>query len=308
MVRTRARVTAIPALLAAGILASVPGALKAAAQHDHGTPEAGDNPYADLGLPELNLTQTADAIEGMPESLEAGRYLLTISSDGEPGPEDYAIAALLLQLPEGMTLDEAMGQAGENPDAPPAFFYESVIAGGAGAVIPAGQTSATSVIDLPPGDWMVGGQAMSRPPVPFTVTGEMPADLPEPESTATITMDEMTIELTAGELVAGDNHLKVENVGAQPHFVEFMLVPDGTTRDNVEAAIQAEMGGTPEDEPMDMSQAMPVAFVGEQSTGTTVWTTLHFDPGTYAAMCWVPDPETGIPHAMSGMHQIFVIE
>jgi len=305
--KTRVRVTAIPALIAAGFLASIPGALKVAAQHDHGTPETGTNPYADLGLPELNLVQTGDAIEGMPETLEAGRYLLTVTGEGEPGPDDYAIGAMLLQLPEGLTLDAAMEQAGANPDAPPPFFYESVLAGGAGAIIPAGQTSATSVIDLPPGNWIVAGQALSRPPVPFTVTGEMPADLVEPPSTATITLDEMTIVLSAGELVAGDNQLKVENVGAQPHFVEFMGVPDGTTQANVEAAIQAEMGGTPEAEPVDMSQAVPVAYISEQSTDTTVWTTVHLDAGTYAAMCWVPDPETGIPHAMSGMHEVFVV-
>lgn len=305
--RTRVRVTALPTLLVAGFLASIPGALKVAAQHDHGTPESGENPYADLGLPELTLVQTADAIEGMPESLEAGRYLLTVSGEGEPGPEDYAIGAMLLQLPEGLTLDAAMEQAGANPEAPPAFFYESVLAGGAGAIIPAGQTSATSVIDLPPGNWIVAGQALSRPPVPFTVTGEMPADLVEPPSTATITLDEMTIVLSAGELVAGDNLLKVENVGAQPHFVEFMKVPDGTTQANVEAAIQVDMGGTPEDEPVDMSAVAPVAYIGEQSTGTSVWTTIQLEAGTYAAMCWVPDPETGIPHAMSGMHEVFVV-
>lgn len=302
--RTRARVTAIPAILAGGFLASFSGIGSVAAFTGRRIATIGAN---EAGLPELRLVQTPDAIEGMPESLEAGRYLLHVEGEGEPGPDDFVIGAMLLRLPDGMTLDEAMAKAGENPDMPPAFFYESVLAGGAGAVIPAGQTSATSVIDLPPGNWIVAGQALSRPPVPFTVTGEMPADLAEPESTATITLDEMSIEVSAGEIVAGDNALKIENVGAQPHFIEFMQVPDGTTRDNVEAAIQAEMGATPEAEPLDISQAMPVAYVGEQSSGTTVWTTVSLKAGTYAAMCWVSDPETGIPHAMSGMHQIIVV-
>lgn len=305
---TRMRVTAVPALVVSGLIASMPGALTVAAQHDHGTPVAGSNPYADLGLPELNLVQTAEAIEGMPESLEAGRYLLTVTGEGEPGPEDFAIGAMFMLLPEGMTLDDAMAQAGENPDMPPPFYYESVLPGGKAALIPAGQTSATSVIDLLPGEWIVAGQALSRPPVPFTVTGEMPADLVEPESSATMTMDEMTIVLTAGELVAGENHLKFENVGAQPHFIEFMKIPDGSTRANVEAAIQAEMGGTPEAEPLAFEEAMPFAYISEQSTDTTVWASVNFEPGTYAAMCWVTDPETGIPHAMSGMHEVYVIE
>lgn len=304
--RTRARVTAIPALLASAVVASLPGALRASAHEGHASPEAaGVNPWADLGLPELTLTQTADAIEGMPESLEAGRYLLNIS--GEAGPEDFAIGAMLLRLPDGMTLDEAMAEAGANPEAPPPFYYDSVLAGGAAAVVPAGQTSAVSIVDLPAGTWIVAGQALSRPPVPFTVTGDMPVDLPEPESTATITLDEMSITLTAGTLAVGENLLKVENIGAQPHFVELMKVPDGTTRDNVEAAIQAEMGGTPEGEPLDFEQVAPAVYICEQSTATVVWAPVTLEAATYAAMCWVPDPETGVPHAMSGMHDVFEV-
>jgi hypothetical protein len=214
---------------------------------------------------------------------------------------------MIMQLPEGMTLDQAMEQAGANPDAPPAFYYEAVLAGGTGALVPAGQTSATSIIDLTPGEWVVAGGQLSRPPVMMTVTGEMPADLVEPETNATLTMDEMTIELTDGELVAGENLIKVENVGAQPHFIEIMAVPDGTTQGNIEAAIAVEMGGTPEGEPMDFEATIPAAYIGEQSTGITAWAAVSLEPGTYAAMCFVMDPETGMPHAMMGMHQIFVV-
>ncbi|MEA2531998.1 MAG: hypothetical protein QOG89_3642, partial [Thermomicrobiales bacterium] len=35
--------------------------------------------FAGLGLPTLDVTATADAYEGIPESLEAGRYLVTIT-------------------------------------------------------------------------------------------------------------------------------------------------------------------------------------------------------------------------------------
>lgn len=304
MIRTRARVTAIPALLAAGFLASIPGALKVAAEGE-ATPSSGDA-WADLGLPELNLVFTPDAIDGIPESLEAGRYLLNIG--GEPGPEDYALSAMIMQLPEGMTMDDAMAQAEGAADAPPAFYYDAVLAGGVGAVIPAGHTSATSIIDLTPGEWLIAGGQFSRPPVMLTVTGEMPADLPEPESNATLTMDEMTIELTDGALLVGENLIKSENIGAQPHFIEILMVPEGTTVENIDAAIQQEMGGTPEAEPLNLEEAMPGAFISEQSTGITAWASVTMEAGTYAAMCWVLDPETGMPHAMMGMYQVFVIE
>src|SRR5690349_8630800 len=126
VMRTRARVTAIPALLSAAVLAQLPGALRAVAHEGHATPEAaGSNPWADLGLPELTLAFTSSEVSGMPESVAAGRYLVTIT--GEPSAEDFAFSPLFLRLPDGMTLEQAMEEAGANPDAPPAFYYDAVL-------------------------------------------------------------------------------------------------------------------------------------------------------------------------------------
>ncbi len=309
---TRARVTAIPALIAAGALTTLPGVLKSAAAHQEaatpgpmGAPEV-PAAWLDAGLPEINLT-IGEAIEGMPESIEAGRYLLTVG--GQPGPEDFAIGAVFLQLPEGLSFDDAMAQAAEAEDVPP-FFYESVFAGGAAALVPAGQTSAAAVVDLVAGagQWIALDPSFTRMPVPFEVTGELPADVAEPDSNATIGMGEMYIELNEGTLTAGENLVKVVNEGVQPHFVEFMGVPDGTTNDNVTAAIEAEMGATPSAEPLDMSAAMPAAYLPEQSTGVTAWHAISLEAGTYAVICWITDPESGMPHAMLGMHNVLVVE
>ncbi|MDQ3524720.1 MAG: hypothetical protein M3451_06665, partial [Chloroflexota bacterium] len=229
---TRTRVTAIPALLAAGTLASLPGVLRGAAAHGQATPDTGSvAAWADLGLPELELTFTVEAVEGMPESIEAGRYLVTIH--GEPTEEDYAFGPMFLQIPEGMTFDDLMAQASEDSDGPPAFYYESLVAGGPSILASTGETSAVGIVDLPSGEWIVAGSSLSHPPIPFTVTDEMPDDLPEPASNATFTLGEMVIALTEGELVAGENLVKVENAGVQPHFVEVSKVPDGTTLENI---------------------------------------------------------------------------
>jgi hypothetical protein len=309
---TRARVTAVPALIAAGAFASLPGILKTAAAQD-ATPAspvaAAEVPgaWAALGLPEINLTVT-DTIQGMPESIEAGRYLLTVT--GEAGPDDFAIGAVFMQLPEGLAFEDAMGQAAQSEDQVPAFFYESVFAGGAAALVPAGQTSATAIIDIAPGagQWIALDPSFTRQPVPFAVTGEMPADLPEPESNATLTTGEMYIEAAEGQLIAGENLVKVTNEGAQPHFIEMMKVPEGTTNDNVAAAIQMEMGATPEAEPLNFEEAMPAAYIADQSAGVTAWTAVTLEAGTYAVTCWIADPETGMPHAMLGMHNVIVVE
>lgn len=297
---TRTRVTAIPALITAGALASLPGVLTTTAAQEGATPTAGPA-LADLGLPELNLDLTADGVEGVPESIDAGRYLLTVT--GEPSSDTAPGGVVILQLPEGLGLEDAMAEGAAAQQGPPAFFYEALLPGGAEI----GQSgTSVSVIDLPPGEWIVSGYGFSTPPVVFTSTGEMPADLPEPESNATFTLDEMTIELTEGELIAGENLLKIENIGEQPHFVTIDRVPDGTTSENVEATLQSMMG-TPVEGAVDFADMVHVGGSADQSSGTTMWMPISLDAGTYVGLCFITDPDTGMPHAMMGMHIVFTV-
>lgn len=306
MVSTRSRITSIPVLAAGVFAASLPFSLKALAQD--ASPEATvANPFADLGLPEIELQFTTAEVTGMPESIEAGRYLVTIH--GEPTPEDWAFGPLFLQLPEGMSMEDLAAAAAEAADGPPEFFYQAVVAGGPVILAESGATTAYGVVDLPAGDWIVAGSALAQPPMPFTVTGEMPADLVEPEANVTLTIGEMVINQTDGAFVVGENVVKVENIGAQPHFVELAKVPDGTTAENIEATIATFMGGTPEAEPLAEEDFMVAGFSNEQSGGTVQWTTMTVsEAGTYAATCWIPDPETMMPHAAMGMFTVIEVE
>lgn len=308
MVSTRSRITSIPVLAAGMFAASLPISLKAFA-HQDASPEAGDveNPFADLGLPEIELTFTTEEVSGMPESVEAGRYLVIVH--GEPTPEDWAFGPLFLQLPEGMTMEDLAAAAAEATDGPPEFFYEALVAGGPVILAESGVTTAYGVVDLPAGEWIVAGSGLAQPPVPFTVTGEMPADVPEPGSDVTLTIGEMVINQSEGAFAVGENVVKVDNIGAQPHFVELSKVPDGTTVENVEATIATFMGGTPEAEPLAEEDFVPVGFSNEQSGQTVQWVTMSIpEPGTYAATCWIPDPETMMPHAAMGMYAIIEVE
>ena len=49
-------------------------------------------------------------------------------------------------------------------------------------------------------------------------------------------------------------------------------------------------------------------FMGTQSAGVTAWYTADLTPGTYVAVCFIPDPVKGIPHVMYGMTQIIEVE
>ncbi len=313
MISTRTRLTALPVIAAGAFAASLPLSMKALAQDS--TPE-GDaspmaevvNPFADLGLPEIELEVTSDAVSGVPESIEAGRYLVIVH--GAPSADDYAFGSMFLQLPEGMSLDDAMGQAQGAQDAPPDFYYDANIAGGPAILASSGANTAYGVIELTPGDWFVAGAQFGQPPVPMTVTGEMPSDLAEPETTATIELAEMSITVKEGSLAAGQNTVKVQNVGDQPHLIDISQLPDGTTEDQVAATLGVFMG-TPAPDGMETLEELElesIAISSDQSSGTTQWVSWDLQPGTYVAMCWVTDRESGMPHAFMGMWMLFTIE
>lgn len=284
------------------------------------------DPFADLGLPVLEITITNDGYEGLPAEIAAGRYLLDIT-----GADDLAAfgGAFDLVQPVGITAEEliafitmpmeaqaeemhaspeAGGDAGADSGGEmggaPAFIFDSLYAGG--TAVMAGQR-AQLVVDLPPGAWVVSAPdpEASQQPLVLTATGEMPADLPEPASDATITMGEYTIEVTDGVLAAGPQVIRVDNIGAQPHFLYAATGPDGLTADDVGAVLQGEMTGTPAAVDFNPETDLAYAFsTGNQSTGTTQWLAVDLQPGTYVMVCFFPDQADMLPHAYHGMYAV----
>lgn len=311
------------------------GMLPASAAQE-ATPESG---LADLGFPTLNVTVTASGFEGIPDSLEAGRYLVTITAAEEAGEFGGAVAFV---QPSGMTADEFLGLMVGPPDetgvgavpatpmddmeatpaegeeemsGPPPAVFEAMYAGGTFAN--PGQ-SAQIVLDLPPGEWIAWGDdpSATQEPVIFDVTGEMPTDLAEPESIATLTMGEYIIQVTEGQLMAGTHVLKIENIGAQPHFVFGAPGPNDLTTEQVAVALEeeeaAEGTGTPPaysdfnpDEDLSFEGGF---FSATQSMGATVWLPVTFEAGMYAMACFFPDIADGVPHAYKGMYTVVEVD
>jgi hypothetical protein len=317
--------------LALGAVAAAVGAptvlslVRDAAAQD-ATPGA-TSAFADLGLPTLDLTVTNDSFEGLPSETAAGRYLVTVTFAGDlqqgNGELDF------IRPPEGHTTDEllqiiggfaqpasspaAMDMGGtpaasaqQGGGAPPPVVYQSTFAGGIGA--PSGAT-AQVVLDLGPGDWILWGDDPSAPqkPVTFTVTGDMPADLPEPQADITFTLVDFAINVD-GTLTAGDHVVKVTNEGAEPHFLFLQTAPAGLTNDQFGELLTLPQGATPPASlPYKESDFMPMMIADTISIGMSEWTTVSLQAGTYAAACFFPTAGTGEPHAMKGMHAVFTI-
>jgi hypothetical protein len=286
---------------------------------------AQDDAFGDLGLPEITVNVTNAAFEGIPEELEAGRYLVNVTSaedmefgggvafvkpegmsaqdflDALAGPPDVAGADASPELDAEGSEDEEMGSA------PPEFLYQLPFAGGIYAN--PGET-AQVIIDLTPGEWVGWGDDPEAPqePVIINVTGEMPTDLIEPEAGATITMAEYSIEVTEGELATGQQVVKITNVGAQPHFVFIAQGPDSMTEADIEAILEADMTGTPAATDIDPDEDFDdVAGTGTQSMGTDIWISVDLQPGKYVMVCFFPDIESGLPHALEGMYNVIEV-
>lgn len=282
----------VSALVASGVLAlPFSKSVLAARQTD----------LASLGLSTLDITVTADAFEGIPESIEAGRYLVNLSA-----ADDVEFAGIVAFLqPYMMTADEFFATIAEMGDSPllPAFVYQSLFGGGVMAMPGA---TGSAVLDLTPGEWIAWGDDPSAPqaPVVFTVTGEFPEAPAEVESDITFTLVDFAI-MVDGTLTAGEHTIMIDNQGAQPHFVDLSMLPAGSTNDDVTALFDTFITGTPAATVLGEEDGVPVAFSPTQSIDVQTWMNLTLEAGTYLATCWFPTAGVGDPHAFHGMHTVF---
>jgi hypothetical protein len=194
---------------------------------------------------------------------------------------------------------------------PPPWYYETTLAGGPYA-LPGEVRSA--VIDVTAGEWVLWAEYPGAPqaPVPVMVTGEAPADQPTVSADVRIEVREHTFTFPT-PLTAGSHVVELANVGEQPHFLVMGRVPEGTTMDDVMAffATFAEPMATPMATPtagLAFEDITTVLDTADQSAGVTTWHTAELEPGTYLVACFLPDPESGTPHAALGETQLIEVE
>jgi hypothetical protein len=299
------RRTLVIGSVAASVAAALPASTVAARARQAASPEAGGSALADLDLPEITVTIAADAFTVSESEIAAGRYLVTVENQHEE-----ILAAVFQEMPDDATIEEMTALLTDTEvTAPPDWYYTVHSAGGATA---RPGESIRFVVDLEAGRYMVHWDNV----VPglsahqLIVTGDMPEDLPLIDADVTIEMVEMAFNLS-GDLSSGDHVVEVINAGAQPHFAEFLGVPDGTTVEDFMDLVASFGGGpdaTPAETRLSMTDISPAFMTGVLSPGATMWSELSLDPGTYLLVCFVPDTETGIPHAMLGMVDVYIIE
>jgi hypothetical protein len=259
---------------------------------------------ASLGLPELTVTQTDEGYAVSAETTPAGWTLLTFENRLSAGDSSCDI----MRIPEGETLDSLFASFSPDPTAPaPAWVYEVTFAGAPWAS-PGG--AAQALILLSEGEWVAFSPAPGAPAT-FTVTAaDGPASDPGVSAAVEVTMQGMAFLGLGEPLAAGPQIWKVTNAGPQPHLMSFSPIPPSTTQAQFLATVVASMSApasaTPAGGPVG---GVPPTTGGTAtlSKGQQIYLALDLEAGTYGAICFFSDKDTGAPHAMLGMVQVFTV-
>ena len=310
----------------AALLALLVGAVVPVTAHD-ATPGGGGSLLAGLGYPEFRVTVTDEGAVA-PRSTPAGRYLVVLENAAS-----HPVELEFVLPPGGLTLEQLMAtpQPEGQEEGPPDWFYDATIAGGVGAG-PGG--AERIVLDLAPaGEWFVdvfrereededGGTPESTGGTPMagegggpevltlTVTGEAEPGA-EPPADAAVELRDFDFALPA-QLSAGRQIWGVTNVGQQPHHVILLRAPVPVTEAQVMELLALEFGmagegATPSPGLPNPEEFEEAGFVGVLSAGRSAWVEVDLAPGSYVALCFVPDRETGMPHAAMGMVGVFTV-
>ena len=306
--------------IAVGSVVLAAGMAAPAAAQD-GTPEAefvhwpaySNEILPTLGYPELRLRETGSGLEGLPDAIAAGRYLVTVEA-----PADSPAYVDVVRVPAGLAQAEAEEQllAAARDDAPaPGWVF-----GGGSYTFP-GQ-SISFAVELQPGDWHVAATRESVPPaggevtewatlhpVRVTAAAATPGAATPPAPPAAV-----ALEMRAGgyggldaPIPAGPRVWQLTNAGGGPHHLLLYRTPRPVTPADVEAWFASLMAGTPPAEVAGFNEIAQVGYAALLSPGQTMWHEYDLEPGSYVAMSFIADPGTGMPAVLQGMVGNFTV-
>ena len=265
------------------------------------TPEASGSGLAALGYPELLVRVNGDVFE-MPETTApAGRTLVRLENVGQESWHGF-----MLQVPEDVTDEQVVADLGPEAEAPPPWLFEATYPGFPGETLP-GQTN-LALVDLRPGRYIVLGDTVQ----PFEVVGDAatPGATPEaavPIIDGTVRLFDFNFEFP-DTVEAGPQLWEVTNIGEQPHELLLARSPEPVTAEQVMELMAGESEeATPTGGGPSFGDFEPVGGIGWLSPGVTALTEVDLEPGTYVALCFVFDPETGLPHVAMGMVAVFTV-
>ena len=250
--------------------------------------------------PIASFVATDFAFEG-PANLPAGLTEIRLSNEGE---ELHHMQMALLD--EGKTLDDVGAALAANPEAVPDFL---TMLGGPNGAMP-GQ-SVNAYVDLVPGDYVLLCTIPSPDGVPHAdkgMIGSLSVAAPEgealavaaPEADLTVTGSDFAFDVPEA-ITAGDHTINFVNAGMQDHEIVVVQLDEGATIEDFAAAFGPD---APPGPPPGSTLAGTVGI----APGSSQSFDASFEPGSYALICFFPDPASGAPHFALGMTHPFTVE
>jgi len=252
------------------------------------------------------LRLTDSSTTGLPSTISPGFHAFTIRQSAKE-PRGMQVA----RLKPGYSLKDMQrdvkAQSQQNAAAFTAYKrLVSHVVALAGLALAPGYvaTGNTFVVNLAPGQYVFENAAVEQGPTVDTLV-TVPASTPvgvKPVTAGTFGLHDFGFRVP--RIKAGRGTYALYNSGDQPHFIQLARIGNHTKQDVQAAVNDPNASGPP-------PWAHDTGYAGIISPGATMFTSMYFSPGRYAAVCFLPDIEKAPGpmgptfHAMEGMISVF---
>ena len=252
-----------------------------------------------------------DSVEVSTQSVDAGLISFEVSSTNPSTADGGGSEITLFRLKEDRTLDDFFGHLANEFSTDPAVVAQATrdlkddaVFRGLAEVVPNYPETVTEF--LRPGTYYLMDLASQPPNTRPKLTtlevlrnGHHHGDL---ESDVDVTA--LDDRFHAPDTWPAEGTYTFSNEDDTLHFMLIVPVKPGTTDDQVQAAFDdPNLTGPP-----DFAMEGPTGGNDVVSPGYRLQVSYDLPAGTYVLLCFVGDEETGMPHAVMGMHKVVVLE
>ena len=249
--------------------------------------------------PKLVYTYTGKAISGPATVSENGfQNILFVNDSGEELDSSF------YRLHDGVTLDQvaatdkALNASFAAADIRKFFSLLDAV----GGVHPKAHARASAHIRLEPGNYVVSASTGGGPDpykaVYMNVKVTAGQSAAAPRADFALHMSDFHFDFPK-TMKAGEHLWQVSNIGAQPHFALVFKLSKGKAAKDVISWMDHNNAGPP--------PFVDSLFIQGATSGQTFYTPISYTPGTYVAVCPMPNLKTGKPQYADGMVSTFTV-
>ncbi|MGD9890030.1 MAG: hypothetical protein AB7U18_01875 [Dehalococcoidia bacterium] len=245
-------------------------------------------------LPSATITARDYSFDA-PDTIAGGRVAFNFQNEGQ---EEHH--AQFVRLNDGVTVEQLVAAL---PQGEEVLLSMTTIASGPGATDPGGESEI--ILDLTEGSYLMLCFIASEDGVPHLAKGMLrpfqvsggAAEASPLDLDGEVVLSDFSIAMP--EVEAGEQIFRVTNNGPLPHEVVLMKLVEGSTLADVQAFVQGAAGPPPS------------IFLGGTSgiaPDGRAWVRFDMTPGTYVAICFIPDPPSGKSHIQLGILYTFTVD